>query len=60
MPTARTAKASLGVNNHSMYKFGFIVFIFRQHASETERLRAAKIAALPPPVDPIGVTFLIC
>ena len=29
--------------------------IFRQKALDTERRRAAKIAALPPPVDLIGV-----
>ena len=31
---------------------------FRQQALEIERLRAAKIAALPPPVDPIGVRII--
>ena len=36
-----------------------IYSFFRQQALETERLRAAKIAALPPPVDPIGVRIIL-
>ena len=50
---------NLAVNNHFMLICVLIVFFFRQQALEIERLRAAKITALPPPVDPIEVRLLV-
>ena len=50
---------NLAVNNHFKLICVLIAFFFRQQALEIERLRAAKIAALPPPVDPIEVRLLV-
>ena len=36
----------------------FFYCFSRQQALEIERLRAAKIAALPPSVDPVQVQFM--